>query len=38
MGDLGTRIVGVISKVDQVASNRHSLDVVEAFFLGQGPF
>jgi len=34
MGDSRTKIVGVISKVDQVASNRCSLNVVEAFFSG----
>ncbi|CAM6021470.1 unnamed protein product [Sphagnum balticum] len=33
----GTRTVGVISKVDQAASDRRSLDAVEALLSGQGP-
>jgi dynamin GTPase len=37
MGDSGTRTVGVISKVDQAASDRRSLDAVEALLSGQGP-
>jgi hypothetical protein len=36
MGDSGTRIVGIISKVDQISSNRHTLDVVETLFSNQG--
>ncbi len=36
MGDSKTTIVGV-SKVDQVASNWHNLDVIEALFSSHGP-
>jgi hypothetical protein len=37
MGDSGTRTVGVISKVDQVISNRHSPNAIEELFSSQGP-
>jgi dynamin GTPase len=37
MRDSGTRTVGVISKVDQAAADRRSLDAVEALLSGQGP-
>jgi hypothetical protein len=33
----GTRTVGVISKVDQAASDRRSLAAVQALLSGQGP-
>jgi hypothetical protein len=36
MGDSRTRTIGVISKVDQVISNWHSLHAIKELFSGQG--